>query len=746
MVRTLVKRVAIVALLALLLASPADISSCGPFFPKAIFIRTEAPDDEADFYRGHLGILEPSYARAYLAMAYRIMSGTPLTDRQVSSVTDLNRYRNSDLDGAVKQWLAARQQVPGTQPVNVNPFKSQAGSFVSYPNCGADAFLTATRTLAGLVRDSGAPSAQVHEWLEAQDKVFINCGAGPAMPDSPTARMSPVRRADREYQIAAAYFYSAAYDQARAKYEAIAKDGSSPWHLLAPYLVARCDIRSGNFLQAAEKLKQIAADPAESSLHSSAASLLNYVNAKMDPSGQFLVLSRRLMQTDEADLGRDLSDYTFLFKKSEEPSSELPPDKFQAALKESQAKVLSLAARDPLTNWIYAFQSSSLGNDDLLERWRSTKASPWLLAALHYEDGKDASAEELIQAARVVPHDSPAFATATFEGVRLLIERKQRPQSASTLDSVLRDKFDGSTENALRAERMKVAGTFSEFLAYAPRTAIAEGTADMAGDSRLAPGDVHRLASLDADAADMLNRSLPQSLWLEAIRSKELPVNLRTELAQAAWLRAILLDTGGIEFARELATLKPAYSDGLNSFAKTSSNPERQFEAVWWILHHPELQPWVRSGVQRGTPDGKIDDLRDNWWCTPKKADQRSYQFNYYEMHAVLSPVLQRLYPPDQKPAAEFLNDNQAKQLTAEQETFDTAGSGPTFLSSEVVRWAKSHPHDTRNREALAMAVRTSRFGCSDTNSGRYVEQAFHLLHDRYPDSAWAKRTPYWYK
>jgi len=566
------------------------------------------------------------------------------------------------------------------------------------------------------------------------------------MPDSPTAQMSPVRRADREYQIAAAYFYSASYDQARAKYEAIAKDGSSPWHLLAPYLVARCDIRSGNLLKAAEKLKQIAADPAEVSLHSPAASLLNYVSAKMDPSAQFLLLSRRLMQPDEADLGRDLSDYTFLFKKSEEPSYDLPPDKFQAALKQSEAKVLSLAARDPLTNWIYAFQSSSLGNDDLLERWRSTKTSPWLLAALHYEDGKDASAEELIQAGRAVPHDSPAFATATFEAVRLLIERKQRAESASTLDSVLKDKFDGSTENALRAERMKVAGTFSEFLAYAPRTAIAEGTSDLAGDSPLPPGDVHRQASLDADAADMLNRSVPQSLWLEAIRSKELDANLRTELAQAAWVRAILLHTGGLEFARELATLKPAYSEGLNAFAKTSSNPERQFEAVWWILHHPELQPWVRSGVQRGTPDGKIDDLRDNWWCSPKKADQRSYQFNYYEMHAVLSPVLQRLYPPDHKPAAEFLNDNQAKQVTAEQETFDTAGSGPTFLSSEVVRWVKSHPRDARNPEALAMAVRTSRFGCTDINSGRFVEQAFHLLHDRHPDSAWAKRTPYWYR
>ncbi len=747
MVRKLIKQGAVLAVLALLLASPADLSSCGPFFPTAVFTRTQAPDDEADFYRGHLGILEPGYARAYLVMAYRILSGEPLSDAQVASVTDLRRYRGSDIDSAVKQWITARKQVPGMQPSSVNPFKSQSGSFMEYPNCAADAFLTASRTVEGLIHQFGASSAQVRDWLDAQDKVFANCGAGPAMPDSPTAQMNPVLRADREYQIATAYFYSADYDQAKAGYEAIASDQSSPWHVLAPYLVARCEIRNGNLSAATEKLKGIAADPAESSVRPAALSLLDYISARTDPSAQFVALSQRIMQPDATNLGRILTDYTFLYDQFEHPSYDLPPDKFQAALKENQNKLASLAAKDPLTNWIESFQSGSQQKEaDLIERWRSAKALPWLIAALHYESGKDQSAAELTEAALALRSNSPAFATATFEAVRLLIESGERERAASTLDTVLKDKFDGSTENAFRAERMKVAANFSEFLTYAPRTAIAEGTEDMTGDAPLSPADVHPLASFDSDATDTFNRTIPQSLWVDAIRNRGLAENLRSELAQAGWVRAIILDRNGLEFARELVKLKPSYARDLNAYATTTTGAARRFEAVWWILHHPELQPWIRSGIQRETPDGKIDNLRDNWWCTPDRAGPQAFGFDYHQMQATLSPLLQRLYSLNHPPEAEFLNEDQSKQVAVEQEAFNAAGSGPTFLSSTVVDWARSHAHDPRNPEALALAVKTSHFGCTDVNSARFVEQAFHLLHDRYPNSEWAKQTPYWYK
>ncbi len=748
MVRKLIQRSATLALLALLLASPSDLSSCGPFFPIMVFTRTQGPDNDPDFYRGHLGILEPTYARAYLAMAYRILNGLPLSEAQIASVTNLERYRPSfDVYAAVKQWLSARQQVPGVQTANVIPFKQQGIYFISIPNCAPDAFLTAKRTLDGLITQFGASSAQVREWLAAQDKVFVSCSSGPDIPDPPAPGMSAELRAHREYQIASAHFYSGVYEEAKTEYETIAHDQTSPWRLLAAYLVARCDIRAGNLSVAAEELKKIAADPAEASMHEAALSLLEYVSARLDPSAQFLVLSKRLLQPDTMDLGRTLSDYTLLYDRFEYPSFNLPSDQFQAALKQNRDTFASLTARDPLTNWIAAFQAGNTENEGaLIEHWRTTKALPWLIAALHYANGKDQTAAELTDAALALPRDSPSFPTANFEAVRLLIESGQRERATSTLDATLKGNFAGSTENAFRAERMKVAANFSEFLAYAPRTAVAEGSEGMDGESPFSrPDEVRPLGSFDSDATSTFNRALPQSLWLEAVRSSHLAETLRRELAQAGWMRAILLDRGGREFALELARLKPPYAEALDAYANAAPGPAQRFEATWWILHHPELQPWIRSGFQRNTPDGKIDDFRDNWWCASKRADGQAYMFNYYDMQGGFSPVLKRLYASRNAPEANFLNASQAKEAEREQQAFTAAGSAPTFVSSVVAGWVRSHPEDPRNPEALALAVKTSRFGCP-TDSTRPIEQAFHLLHDRYPGSEWAKRTPYWYK
>jgi len=51
--------------------------------------------------------------------------------------------------------------------------------------------------------------------------------------------------------------------------------------------------------------------------------------------------------------------------------------------------------------------------------------------------------------------------------------------------------------------------------------------------------------------------------------------------------------------------------------------------------------------------------------------------------------------------------------------------------------------------------VRAWRYGCADSNPGtaqeskenapNYSKQAFDILHQRYPDNEWTKKTPYWF-
>jgi len=55
-------------------------------------------------------------------------------------------------------------------------------------------------------------------------------------------------------------------------------------------------------------------------------------------------------------------------------------------------------------------------------------------------------------------------------------------------------------------------------------------------------------------------------------------------------------------------------------------------------------------------------------------------------------------------------------------------------------------PDDQRLAEALHLVVRATRYGCSDDGTAQISKQAFDVLHARYPNSSWAKQTPYWYK
>jgi hypothetical protein len=67
-------------------------------------------------------------------------------------------------------------------------------------------------------------------------------------------------------------------------------------------------------------------------------------------------------------------------------------------------------------------------------------------------------------------------------------------------------------------------------------------------------------------------------------------------------------------------------------------------------------------------------------------------------------------------------------------------------LGQQTIAFARAHPQDPRVPEALALVVRATRFGCNDPGTGEFSKSAFDLLHGRYPNTEWAKKTPYWFK
>lgn len=256
---------------------------------------------------GALGIVQPEFARSYLIVAYRYLSGSPLSPLEQEAMVALwdSRLLNTSQEpgsAETKNWLAARKVVQGAarlDDISTTCSISQEESWETYANCQTAAFETAVATLKELVAKFGANSEPVKQWLLAQDLVFSNCGDGtygsprvakipPALP----ASADPLMRADRAYQIACALFYAQNFDLARRDFEAIANDHNSPWQQMAGYLAVRAMIRGATLAktinpallaQAQKRLKSLGEDSSYAKMKDDLQALNNYIAARLEP-------------------------------------------------------------------------------------------------------------------------------------------------------------------------------------------------------------------------------------------------------------------------------------------------------------------------------------------------------------------------------------------------------------------------------------------------------------------------------
>jgi hypothetical protein len=94
----------------------------------------------------------------------------------------------------------------------------------------------------------------------------------------------------------------------------------------------------------------------------------------------------------------------------------------------------------------------------------------------------------------------------------------------------------------------------------------------------------------------------------------------------------------------------------------------------------------------------------------------------------------------------DFLSAEQVAAARRERAKLLSQGAAPNYLARETVEWAKLNPNNPRVPEALHLAVMATRYSCADKETGPLSQAAWQLLHSRYKNSPWAKKTPYWFK
>jgi len=743
-----------------LLSNPPDLSSCGPFVPTAAFTFWKIPEDAAGrFGRGELGVVQPRFPRFYLIIAYRYLAGIGLNAEERAALFGPQPVSQNPFSGQLSeglgQWEKARGRVVATAPSpRITPYKTITGDsyYLAFVNCNDDAFANAAKTLEDRIGSAGVQNVAVKEWVAAQDQVFTNCSGGPAIPGQPASDATPIAQADRAYQIAAANFYAGNLDTAEQMFRAIADNSGSPWSAGAPYLVARTLVRKATLgvkgqgvdrekLTAAEAyLQSILNDPARSAVHPPARRLLDYVRVRLHPAERVRELAHALVQKDaQVTIRQNSTDYRYLYDEFEEGRF----GGWQA-----------LPADDELTSWIGSFQQEAPdAASKALAEWRAKQTAPWLVAALATAGSTQPGANDLIAAARKVKRDSPAYATATFHAVRLLIDSRRTDEARQWLDHVLaadEATLPTSSVNMFRAERMKVAANWDEFLKYAVRIPAGTftgfqqyGNADIDGEDASFPEGVKpRTPAFDADGGKILNEQIPLDMLIDAARRDVLPKTLRREIAATGWVRSVLLGDEGT--AKTLATLlqelAPDLKAPLQTYLDASDAESRNFAAALLMLRFPGMRPYVQAGFGRLTPPGKLDELSDNWWCPFRPVPNGPP--DYYRVSSVLGAPLLVLYP-EGAPKAQFLSSEQRARGETEWSRLTALPPAPEYLGTQAVAWVTSHASDPRAAEALHLAVRAVRYGCGAKAGAS--KAAFQLLHSRYPGSEWARKTKYWY-
>jgi hypothetical protein len=171
-----------------------------------------------------------------------------------------------------------------------------------------------------------------------------------------------------------------------------------------------------------------------------------------------------------------------------------------------------------------------------------------------------------------------------------------------------------------------------------------------------------------------------------------------------------------------------------------TANTSSGFPAFVAILRHDGVQPVLDPGIARVASYSQFDDFRDNGWC--QLGTNNGTQGDNAPSPSALPT------PPIFTPAEQ-------QQAASEFTRLKALPDSPDFLGQRIIDYAKQHPDDPDVPESLALVVRAFHYDCQTSDPNVPYDQrskfsaigktAFELLHQRYPKSPWAAKTPYYY-
>lgn len=722
------------ALLIALLVAAAATAGLKHDFDRPVFVYAHHPDVPLDrYFAGELGIPDPAHARIYLYAAYRYLNGRPLAPEEQKNLLALREYRQNGFwptpdEGGVAAWASIRSTVkdPPYQPLS-GPRRRAQREFTTAV-ASSHAYYTAAETLRQRIRQFGAGSAEVRFWVQGQDAVFQGQAPQPA-----PAGTHPLVRADRDYQIAAAYFHLGDGDAAIPRFQRIAADPQSPWRVWAPYLIGRCLLHTARVLEGPRYL------PAVEAAQRQFAAVLADPNLRVTHNDAERLYLRCLLVTDNRAglerIGRRLAGSCRNYFDLELYLGNLDTlldgvyHTFRGVYEKPAPPPWAEQPKDDLSQWLLI-----LGNDQpwsrraARDRWQRTKSPAWLYAALVKSKADETG--ELRQAAVRIPAAHPGSAALQYHAARLDAWAGDHNAARERL-AAMAPRLAGQPSARNRVLRLtaQLAPTVSEFLRLGPRKVILSSSELDRGEFAAAEyPDSERLAALprlDATAETILSHRLPLELLHQIASGNALPPHLLIEAQLVTFTRAVLLkrfDTA-TALVPALASAYSAAKADLDGFLRQPS----ELTAAYVFLRLPGARPYFSRGYGRGLAADQHDEWARNWW----------YRFTPEEMYADLP--YRRAEAAQLIPRLPFLAAEQEQQAAREWEQLRKTGErGLHWLSSRIADDIRRNPKQPGARETLRRLIDADRriFWAGGPDDGLPlpgVDYARRILDDRRP-------------
>ena len=595
-------------------------------------------------------------------------------------------------------------------------------------NCQRDAFKTAEATLSDRKLRYGSSSVQLSRWIEAQIKVFAQCSGETAFvpPEEPASDWLPLEQHDRRYQIAAAYFYNGQYLEAASRFGEMGRTADSPWRDLGRYLVARSLAREATVNEndsahhlglALHAYQELADDPAFLAAFPSVSGQIRHIRAKIDPAAVRREIEQQIFDDPASMSAEDLVDYAYLQRRTRPRGTE---------------------GATNYERWLWYATTYRSTPEGAVEQWRIEQSLPWLYVALPRVSSSlgEATLTELLKAAEALPQGAPGHFNILLQRIRILGLLGRVDAGLRLAEEAIGKGLDPSQVNRVRLAAADITLSWSDYLRWASLKPLSLPWT-VTSVQRL-PWNFNRITTdttlFGEDATDLLNEYFTSSMIEEVIGTPGLSDYQRGRLAIAGWTKAMLADdlASALKLSAHIRRHVPWLDAELQQFEQAQ---DKHFEAARIIFDYPAFSPWMEPGAGRIFPDWpSYRQIPDHvtygstwpaWWCSAWR------EYRIYE--GMLKGPRFSHYSDSELTAI--------RQVVDYRETAATTSFGP-----HVIRYASDHLDDPRVPRTLHRLVFATRHACYYLWApGKISQAAYALLHEHFPDSEWAAKTPYWY-